>query len=285
MLKIDEEPIAPRLLNNRTAHSNYLRHTQEQAVILGEIVAQGKSQNPLNNSLDSACKYTKRIQELLIIIRQTCPGINKSSDKLVAVTPKNKDKRNKTPSTSAADHSLQADPKKRKDSANNQEYTECSKAEAHLGYKKKPHKPKSEDTNQEKLYLLLIDLCGPMHVANVNGKKYILVIVDDYSRFTWVKTDNETEFVNQALRKYYEKVGISHDTSVTIFRTPRQNGDDKRLKPLEPVLHEMTPATINSGLVPNPPPSTPFVPPLRTDWDLLFQPLFDELLNPPSPSP
>ncbi|GJY72709.1 reverse transcriptase domain-containing protein [Tanacetum coccineum] len=65
----------------------------EQAVILREIVKQGKSQNPLNNSLDFACKYTKRIQELLIIIRQTCPSINNSSDKLVAVTPKNKDKR------------------------------------------------------------------------------------------------------------------------------------------------------------------------------------------------
>nr|GEZ72523.1 retrovirus-related Pol polyprotein from transposon TNT 1-94 [Tanacetum cinerariifolium] len=50
---------------------------------------------------------------------------------------------------------------------------------------------------------------------------------------------------------------------------------------LEPALHEMTPATISSGLVPNSPPSTPFVPPSRTDWDLLFQPLFDELLTPP----
>ncbi|GJV96018.1 retrovirus-related pol polyprotein from transposon TNT 1-94 [Tanacetum coccineum] len=109
---------------------------------------------------------------------------------------------------------------------------------------KKPHKPKSEDTNQEKLYLLHMDLCGPMRVASVNGKKYILVIVDDYSRFTWVKclrskdeasafiinflkmiqvrlketvrrirTDNGTEFVNQTLREYYEKVGISHETS------------------------------------------------------------------------
>ncbi|GKD93745.1 retrovirus-related pol polyprotein from transposon TNT 1-94, partial [Tanacetum coccineum] len=48
--------------------------------------------------------------------------------------------------------------------------------------KKKSHKPKSEDTNQEKLYLLHMDLCGPMRVASVNGKKYILVIVDDYSR-------------------------------------------------------------------------------------------------------
>ncbi|GJU02892.1 retrovirus-related pol polyprotein from transposon TNT 1-94 [Tanacetum coccineum] len=119
--------------------------------------------------------------------------------------------------------------------------------------KKKSHTPKSEDTNQEKLYLLHMDLCGPMRVASVNGKKYILVIVDDYSRFTWVKflrskdeapdfiikflkmiqvrlkvpvrrirTDNGTEFVNQTLREYYEKVGISHETSVA--RSPQQNG-------------------------------------------------------------
>ncbi|GJZ02544.1 hypothetical protein Tco_0520505 [Tanacetum coccineum] len=93
MLNIDVELIDPRLFNNRTAHSDYLRHTQEQAAILREVVEQGKSQNPLNNSLDSTYKYTKQIQELLIIIRQTCPSINNSSDKLVAVTPKNKDKR------------------------------------------------------------------------------------------------------------------------------------------------------------------------------------------------
>ncbi|GJV93063.1 retrovirus-related pol polyprotein from transposon TNT 1-94 [Tanacetum coccineum] len=275
---------------------------------------------------------------------------------------------------------------------------------------KKPHKPKSEDTNQEKLYLLHMDLCGPMRVASVNGKKYILVIVDDYSRFTWetvrrIRTDNGTEFVNQTLREYYEKVGISHETSVA--RSPQQNGvverqnrtlieaartmliyakaplflwaeavatacytqnhsmirlrhgktpyellhnkppdlsylhvfgalcyptnDSENLGKLQPkadigifigyaptkkafqiynrrtrriieiihidfneltamasehnssgpALHEMTPATISSGLVPNPPPSTPFVPPSRTDWDILFQPLFDELFNPP----
>ncbi|GKE25212.1 putative ribonuclease H-like domain-containing protein, partial [Tanacetum coccineum] len=90
--------------------------------------------------------------------------------------------------------------------------------------KKKPHKPKSEDTSQEKLYLLHMDLCGPIRVTSVNGKKYILVIVDDYSRFTWVKclrTDNGTEFVNQTLCEYYEKVGISHEASVA--RSPQQN--------------------------------------------------------------
>nr|GFA59660.1 retrovirus-related Pol polyprotein from transposon TNT 1-94 [Tanacetum cinerariifolium] len=135
---------------------------------------------------------------------------------------------------------------------------------------KKTHKPKSEDTNQEKLYLLRMDLCGPMRVESVNGKKYILVIVDDYSRFTWV--------------------GISHETSVA--RSPQQNGVvERRNRTLieaartisRPALHEMTPATISSGLVRKPTSSTPFVPPSRNDWDLLFQPLFDELLT-PSPS-
>nr|GFA07983.1 ribonuclease H-like domain-containing protein [Tanacetum cinerariifolium] len=53
--------------------------------------------------------------------------------------------------------------------------------------KKSSHQPKAEDTNQEKLYLLHMDLCGPMRVASINGKMFILVIVDDYSRFTWVR--------------------------------------------------------------------------------------------------
>nr|GFA10867.1 retrovirus-related Pol polyprotein from transposon TNT 1-94 [Tanacetum cinerariifolium] len=53
-----------------------------------------------------------------------------------------------------------------------------------------------------------------------------------------------------------------------------------------PALNEMTPVTISSGLVPKPSSSPPYVPPLRNDWDLMFQPLFDELLtSPPSVDP
>ncbi|GJV35544.1 hypothetical protein Tco_1408021 [Tanacetum coccineum] len=52
-------------------------------------------------------------------------------------------------------------------------------------FKKHTHKPKSEDSIQEELYLLNIDLCSPMRIKSINGKKYILVIVDDYLRFTW----------------------------------------------------------------------------------------------------
>nr|GFC81096.1 Gag-Pol polyprotein [Tanacetum cinerariifolium] len=43
----------------------------------------------------------------------------------------------------------------------------------------------------------------------------------------------------------------------------------------------MTPGTISSGLVQKSSSSTSYVPPSRNDWDLLFQPMFDELLNPP----
>nr|GEY89125.1 retrovirus-related Pol polyprotein from transposon TNT 1-94 [Tanacetum cinerariifolium] len=90
----------------------------------------------------------------------------------------------------------------------------------------KSYKPKSEDTNQEKLYLLHMDLCGLMHIESVNRKKYIL-------------------------------------------------------SSLGPVLNEMTSAIISSGFVQKSSSSTPCVPPSRNDWDLLFQLMFDELLNPP----
>ncbi|GJZ40988.1 retrovirus-related pol polyprotein from transposon TNT 1-94 [Tanacetum coccineum] len=248
-----------------------------------------------------------------------------------------------------------------------------------------------------------MDLCGPMRVASVNGKKYILIIKGDYSRFTWVKflaskdeapnfiikflkmiqvrlnatvrnirTDNGTEFANQTLQDYYEQVGISYETSVA--RTPQQNGIVERQKrtlveaacimlifaqaslflwaeaiatsyytqnrsiirrrhgktPYE-LLHDrkpnlsylhvfgalcypnndsenlgklqaiadigifigyalkkkayraglqcMTPATPSLGLIPNPPPLALLVPPSRHEWDLVFQPVFDEFFS------
>ncbi|GJV32309.1 retrovirus-related pol polyprotein from transposon TNT 1-94 [Tanacetum coccineum] len=188
--------------------------------------------------------------------------------------------------------------------------------------KKKPDKPKSEDTNQEKLSLLHMDLCGnACRKSKDEASDFIIKFLKMIQ--VWLKVpvrririDNGTEFVNQTLREYYEKVGISYETSVA--RSPQQNGVIERrnhtlieaartmliyAKALlflwaeavatltamafehnssGPALHEMTPAIISSVLVPNPPPLTPFVAPLRTDWDLLFQALFDELLNPPS---
>ncbi|GKE29326.1 retrovirus-related pol polyprotein from transposon TNT 1-94, partial [Tanacetum coccineum] len=119
--------------------------------------------------------------------------------------------------------------------------------------RKATHQPKTINTIMEVLHTLHMDLCGPMRVQSINGKKYILVIVDEYSRFTWVmflrskdetpafiinllkqlqvglnkivrfvRTDNGTEFVNKDLIDYYENVGITHEK--TVPRTPQQNG-------------------------------------------------------------
>nr|GEV46657.1 hypothetical protein [Tanacetum cinerariifolium] len=93
LLKIDVSPLAPKLRNNRTTHTDYLRHAQEETTTLREIVKSERLINPLNTSLDYACKYTKRIQELLIILQQTCPCITDLGNKLMAVTPKNNDKK------------------------------------------------------------------------------------------------------------------------------------------------------------------------------------------------
>nr|GEU88376.1 hypothetical protein [Tanacetum cinerariifolium] len=217
--------------------------------------------------------------------------------------------------------------------------------------KKKSHKPKSEDTNQEKLYLLHMDLCGPMRV----------------SRFTWVKClrskDEAPDFIIKFLKMI--QVGISHETSVA--RSSQQKGVVERRnhtlieaactmliyaqaplflwaeavatvcytqnRSIVRVRHSKTPYELlhnklpdlsfiyvfgalcyptnnsenleklqpkadigifigyaptkkafriyNRRLVPKPTSLTPFVPPSRNDWDLLFQPLFDELLTPP----
>ncbi|GJT94632.1 hypothetical protein Tco_1090150 [Tanacetum coccineum] len=48
-----------------------------------------------------------------------------------------------------------------------------------------------------------------------------------------------------------------------------------------PGPQHLTPGTLSLGLVPNPPSLTPYVPPTKKDWDILFQPMFDEYFNPP----
>ncbi|GKC09856.1 retrovirus-related pol polyprotein from transposon TNT 1-94 [Tanacetum coccineum] len=116
--------------------------------------------------------------------------------------------------------------------------------------KKSSHQPKTEDTNQEKLYFLHIDLCGLMRVESINGKKYILVIVDDYSRFTWVKFLRSKDEAPNAIIRCIKNIQVRLNATVR--------------------------------LVPNLVSQQPCIPPSKNDWDHLFQPMFDEYFNPPS---
>nr|GFA79775.1 hypothetical protein [Tanacetum cinerariifolium] len=127
----------------------------------------------------------------------------------------------------------------------------CSSCELGKAKQKSFH-TKITPSSKRRLQLLYMDLCGPMRVASINGKRYVLVIVDDYSRYTWthflrskdetpevlidflrlvqrglqaqvriVRTDKGTEFLNQTLYAYFAAEGILHQTSVD--RTPEQN--------------------------------------------------------------
>ncbi|GJY66796.1 retrovirus-related pol polyprotein from transposon TNT 1-94 [Tanacetum coccineum] len=191
-----------------------------------------------------------------------------------------------------------------------------------------------------------MDLYGPMRIEIISGKKYILVIVDDYSRFTWVKflrikdetqeviikflkevqvslqatirylrTDNDTEFVNQTLRSYTEDVGIIHQTLVE--RTLQQNGVVERRnhtlveaartmlmfsksllflwaevvatacytqnKSLIHTRYNKNPyELLRNRLIQNQATSTSAKQPTKNDLNLLFQPMFDEYYKLPS---
>ncbi|GKB26272.1 retrovirus-related pol polyprotein from transposon TNT 1-94 [Tanacetum coccineum] len=128
----------------------------------------------------------------------------------------------------------------------------CSSCEVSKA-KRSSFKTKIVPSSKGRLNLLYTDLCGPMRVASINGKKYILVIVDDYSRYTWtlflrskdetpevlkdflmmiqrnlqalvisVRTDRGTEFLNKTLNAFFKEEGIEHQTFTP--RTPEQNG-------------------------------------------------------------
>nr|GEV66087.1 retrovirus-related Pol polyprotein from transposon TNT 1-94 [Tanacetum cinerariifolium] len=188
--------------------------------------------------------------------------------------------------------------------------------------KKHTQKPKTKNTNLEVLHTLHMDLCGPMRVQTINGKKYILVIVDDYSRFTWVKfliskdetleaeamatacnTQNRSLIHTRHNKTTYELVH-NKKPDLTFFRVfgalcyPTNDSEDLgKLQPTadigifvgyapskkgtRPTPNLLMPRQISSGLVPNLVPVTPYVPPTNTDLEILFQPMFDEYLEPP----
>nr|GEV15359.1 retrovirus-related Pol polyprotein from transposon TNT 1-94 [Tanacetum cinerariifolium] len=243
LLKIDVAPLAPKLHNNRTSHNDNLKHTQEETATLREIIENERLLNPLNTSLDYAylevafCQHTCFIRNLDGVDLLTSSRGNNlytlSLQDMMASSP----------------ICLLTKASKIKSWLWHRRLSHLNfDAINHLarqGLVRGLHKLKFEKDH-------LCSACA-MGKKSVNGKKYILIIVDDYSRFIWVKclrskdeapdfiikflkiiqvrlkvpicriqTDNRTEFVNQTLREYYEEVGISHETSVA--RSPQQNG-------------------------------------------------------------
>ncbi|KAJ9541148.1 hypothetical protein OSB04_027654 [Centaurea solstitialis] len=125
--------------------------------------------------------------------------------------------------------------------------------------KRSSHPPKMETNCKHPVDWIHMDLCGPMRVESMGRKKYILVLVDEFSRYTWLeflrakfdaanriiafikciqtllghrvkklRSDNGTEFQNAKLQSFLEDVGISHNFSIVC--SPQQNGVVERNK-------------------------------------------------------
>nr|GEU87388.1 hypothetical protein [Tanacetum cinerariifolium] len=255
LLKIDFAPLAPKVRNNRTAHTDYLRHTQEETATLREIVESERLLNPLNTSLDyaySGCsKYMTEDRSQLINFVHKFMGMVKFENDHVAKIMGYGDYKignviisrvyfveglghNLFSMGQFCDSDLEVAFHQHTcfilnlDSVNlltgsrgNNLYTlslldmmasspiclpKLKFEKDHLcsacamgKSKKKSHKPKSEDNNQEKLYHLHMDLCGSMRVESVNGKKYILTI-----------PETQSSVIPQDVEEYHHDIKVAH---------------------------------------------------------------------------
>ncbi|GKC60079.1 retrovirus-related pol polyprotein from transposon TNT 1-94 [Tanacetum coccineum] len=93
MFNLDIELISHRLKNNMDSHEVYLKKTIENTDTLHGLVECARKQYPSEPLLESACMFTKHVQELLVYVSKTCPNLMKPCEKVVVVTPMNKDKK------------------------------------------------------------------------------------------------------------------------------------------------------------------------------------------------
>nr|GEW67309.1 copia protein [Tanacetum cinerariifolium] len=91
--KVNVSQSTRSLKNNSDAYEVYLVKTIENTDTLHGLVECARKQNPSEHLLESACMFTKRVQKLLVYVSKTFPSLTKPTEKLVVVTPMNKDKK------------------------------------------------------------------------------------------------------------------------------------------------------------------------------------------------
>nr|GEY57507.1 retrovirus-related Pol polyprotein from transposon TNT 1-94 [Tanacetum cinerariifolium] len=175
LLQVDVALLVSKLRKNRTAHTDYIRHTQEEAATLREIVESERLLSPLNTSLAYAWAdiltgsqgnnlYTLSLRDMMAF-SPICL-LSKASKTKSWLWHRRLSHLNIGAINHLPRHGLVRGLPELK-FEKGQLCSACAMGKS----KKKPHNPKSKDTNQEKLFLLHMDLCGPMCAANANGKK------------------------------------------------------------------------------------------------------------------
>nr|GEY55864.1 retrovirus-related Pol polyprotein from transposon TNT 1-94 [Tanacetum cinerariifolium] len=111
----------------------------------------------------------------------------------------------------------------------------CEQGKIH----QKHHKSKMDFASKKPLYLLHMDLCGPMCVKSINGKRYVLVVVDDYSRYTWVFFLHSKDEASEVIISFIKKTQVNLQIQVQHVRT--DNGTKFKNKTLAKFSDEVVP--------------------------------------------
>ncbi|GKA86166.1 hypothetical protein Tco_0807877 [Tanacetum coccineum] len=340
MYKLDLELLSPMLLRNKEAHVDYLKYTQEHADTLREIVEHARALRSLDSDLDSAYKFTTRVQELLAYVRDTCHSSSRKSKKLIAVTPINKVKKVRfiEPSTSSSNTHKQHSVLNANSELICATCNECTFDAIHdlcvLDYVNDVNvhsKSKSIKSKMKKVWKLtgkvftnvgyswkltgrtftidgntcpltritsttvvppkkpisttLVKKTSPN--SNTSGKLKDITNIGSSSKSNSVesKISNNSEPNNN----WGSNVSTAPSSSHVYFRSFKSSSgtwtQGLESKEVSPIGEELSlfdrPNEVERGLVQNPPSTTPYVPPTKNDWDLLFQPMFDEYFNPP----
>nr|GEY52958.1 hypothetical protein [Tanacetum cinerariifolium] len=154
-----------------------------------------------------------------------------------------------------------------------EKYHLCSACQ--LGKSKKhTHKPKAENTNLEVFNTLHMDLCRLMRVQTINGKKHILVIIDDYSRFTSIKFLRSKDETPQFIIKFLKQIQLILESSLVMHQAGRViESTTKELDISWKIFTFNSMSCLSRWL---------FTSPTNKELKILFQPIFDEYLKPPS---
>ncbi|GJV50224.1 retrovirus-related pol polyprotein from transposon TNT 1-94 [Tanacetum coccineum] len=258
---------------------NDLRKIKGKDIVDNATQVSNDTTTALGSASYLACTYVKLIQELLGYVRDTFPDIHKPSEKLVAVTPINKKKTVRFLGTvkflvkflAAKDEApdfiikflkmiqvrLNA-PVWNIHTDNGTEFVNQTLRDIILLF---------EARSTMLIYAKALYFYGP--------RKPDLSYLHVFGALCYPNNDSEDLGKLQAKADIGIFIGYASRKKVTIAMASEQLGSG-------PGLQSMTPATSSSGLVPNPIPQQPCIPPPRDDWDRLFQPMFDEYFNPPT---
>nr|GEY56725.1 retrovirus-related Pol polyprotein from transposon TNT 1-94 [Tanacetum cinerariifolium] len=311
---IDVEPLPPHLRNNREAHFDYLEHLKESIETIREIVEEAKVVRPLDSSIVSACRYTKHSQELLEYAIGTCCSKHITRDhsrlinfvkKFIGIVRFENDHYGAI--IGYGDYVIGDSVISRVyyvEGLGHNLFSVRQFCDSDLEVTFRKHSCYVRDigwTPQQN------DVVKRRNRTLVEAAQTMLIFFKALM-FLWAEavatacyTQNRSLIHTRHNKTPYELVH-NKKPNITFFRVfgalCYPTNDSKDLGKLQPTADIgifvgyaprmkgpapsfLTPGQISSGLVPNPVPAAPYVPPTNKDLEILFQPMFDEYLEPP----